>query len=735
MANDIDLEQILDKALTWQEAGQLDLAEAGYRTVLQHDPNELDALNLLGVILQERGAIDESIRLIMRALEIDPAFPEALANLARAKRLVGEPMAAAEVARRAIALDPELTTAHLQLGRALFDLGDDAGAAEALRQATTLAPLSIEAFVPLGMALVRLNDPKGADSALTAALALAPDQAATTINLAPAFADLARIYRETGDASAAVEAGRRAVALDPGLSDAHLQLGRALLTHQDDGGAIEVFRRATAMAPGSLEAHIGLALALTRLQNHVAAVESWRAALALQPDDPGLLIEVASSLGALERFNEALATYRRADALVPGHPRAQVGIIGMLARIGDVTTAADLCRQAIEKTPDWSSLWVLMAYCEGRMGHFDAAADAYRRALVLEPGLGNALNGLAAVGERFDDDAARDAARDVVNDPSRPVRDRIAAGFALGRVHDRYGAYDEAFEAYTAANALMRADRGLAFDRTHYRLLVDRLIAAVAPQAFAATAGLGDPTEMPVFVVGMPRSGTTLVEQIAASHKLVFGAGEQKGIPRILAALGAEEAAWSPAAWDRASVRRETRSHARHLYDLAGGAVRVIDKQVDNIMFLGQIAVLFPRARIVVCRRDPRDVCLSCFFQFFSDDTMTWTNDLTDCGFRAREIDRLMDHWRKVLPIPILEIQYETLVGNLERESRRLIDFLGLEWDPACLAFHETERTVLTASYWQVRQPLYASSVGRWRHYQHHLGPLLRELGGSALPP
>jgi len=132
----------------------------------------------------------------------------------------------------------------------------------------------------------------------------------------------------------------------------------------------------------------------------------------------------------------------------------------------------------------------------------------------------------------------------------------------------------------------------------------------------------------------------------------------------------------------------------------------------------------------VVCRRDPRDVCLSCFFQYFRDDTMMWTNDLADCGFRARQTDRLMEHWRKVLPLSILEIDYETLVGNLEQESRRLIDFLGLDWDPACLSFHETNRAVLTASHWQVRQPLYSRSVGRWRHYRRYLGPLLRALEG-----
>ncbi|HTB47436.1 MAG TPA: sulfotransferase, partial [Acetobacteraceae bacterium] len=243
-------------------------------------------------------------------------------------------------------------------------------------------------------------------------------------------------------------------------------------------------------------------------------------------------------------------------------------------------------------------------------------------------------------------------------------------------------------------------------------------------------AGWGHPSEEPVFIVGMPRSGTSLVEQISASHKLVFGAGEQTEMFAILTALEFENGNHHPALWNRTSVRREAMAYVQHLRELGGGAVRVIDKQPDNILCLGHIAVLFPRARIVVCRRDPRDVSLSCFFQHFRDGPLVWTDDLADCAFRAREIERLTEHWRTVLPIPVLEVQYETLVANLETESRRLIDFLGLEWDPACLAFHETQRTVMTASHWQVRQPIYARSAGRWRHYRNHLGPMLQEFEG-----
>jgi len=737
MPDDFDIEQTLESALAQHEAGRLDLAEAGYRTVLRHDPNEPDALNLLGVILQERGKIDESIALITRALDVVPDFPEALSNLARAQRVFGAHAAAADAARRAIALDPELAEARLQLGRVLLDLNDNAGAVAALRQAVILAPRSVDVLQHLGTALMRTKDHEAAADALAAALALDPTRVDVMAILALALTELACAHRAAGDAEAAVEAARRAVALDPTLPGAQVQLGHALSLQQDDAGAVTVLQRATVMAPGSLEAWTALAMALTRRKDHGSAAEAWQAALALRPGDPTLLIGLGASLSELERFDEALATYRRAEALAPDLPHAQYGIAVALVRTGDIAAAAEVCRRAVETTQDWPSLWLLLANCEATLSHFDAAARFYRRTLALAPGLADALYSLVEVGGGPDDSTAIDAARDILDNQSRPLPDRIASGFTLGLANDRRGAYDEAFDAYTLANRLQRADRaarGFVFDRTTFHRLVDYLIATIGSQAFADTAGWGDPAELPVFIVGMPRSGTSLVEQIAASHPLVFGAGEPKDIASIVAALDGDRPTGRPAAWDRASVSRETTAYLHRLRHLDGDAVRIIDKMPDNILHLGKIAILFPNARIVVCRRDPRDTCLSCFFQAFLDDALMWTNDLADCGFRAKESERLMEHWRRVLPVPILEIQYETLVANLEVESRRLIDFLGLQWDPACLAFHETERVVTTASRWQVRQPIYASSIGRWRHYRHRLGPLLRELEGLVPP-
>lgn len=666
MPDEIAIDQLLDAALARHQAGQLDLAEAGYRAVLQRDPGEPDALNLLSVILQARGDLDGSIALASRALDIVPDFPEALINLARAHRAAGAPGPAADAARRAVALDADQAEAYLQLGCALLDLHDDTGASEAL----------------------------------TAALTLDPDRVDVQRMLARALASPARAGCEAGDSKS----------------------------------AIVRFRRVTELAPDWPEAWVALGQALSHQNAYDAAAEAFRAALALQADDPGVLIELAAMLGESEHFEAALASFRKAEVLAPSHPRVLHGIAACLIRLGDDAAAAEMCRRALETTPDWPVMWRLLGSCEARLGHFDQSIGAYRRCLALEPQSADALHDLVIIeGQLVDQDATKIAAEALLNEQSQPTPDRAAGGFALAHVYDRQGAYDEAFVACASANQLLRDDfaaRGIIFDRQSEAQRVDWLIETIGRQAFAATSGWGDPSDRPVFVVGMPRSGTSLVEQIAASHRQVFGAGERKDIADILVGLGREPATGRAVAWDRSSVSRAAAAHVRHLQDLGGDAVRVIDKMPNNVMVLGQIAMLFPQARIVVCQRDPRDTSLSCFFQCFRDDAVVWAHDLADCGFMARQIDRVMNHWRNVLPIPILEIQYETLVSNLEGESRRLIDFLGLGSDPACLAFYETARSVRTASYRQVRKPVYASSIGRWRAYRRHLGPLFAELEG-----
>lgn len=623
MADNLDPEQILASALAHHQAGHADLAEADYRAVLQHDPDEPDALNLLGVLLQERGDLDRSIVLLTRALEIEPAFPEALTNLARVQRVAGAPAAAADLARRAIALDPGLAEAHLQLGRALIDLGDDAAAVTPLCQATVLDPKLADAWLHLGVAQMRTHDPRSAANSLVVAQALDPERADAMINL-------------------------------------------------------------------------GLALS------------------------------------ALDRLDEAADWLAKAVTRAPENPAAHAASAVLANRRGNPLESNVACRHALELAPGRIDIWLLLGSNLAALGRFAEAEACWRKVLAVHPASASVQRGLAGIGRDAESAAETARLRAMLDDAATPLAERIAAGFAAGSMFDRKADYDAAFAAFEGANRLVHASllkAGRPFDFDMLRRYVDWTISAFPRDGFAATADWGDPSDLPVFIVGMPRSGTSLVEQIAASHHQVFGAGERKDIGDIIRALSGPYTQRSPAEWTRDAVRSAASRHVARLQALGGGATRVIDKLPDNNQVLGQIAVLFPNARVIVCRRDLRDVCLSCYFQHFADG-MAWTSKQADLAARARQIERLMKHWRAVLPLRMIEIDYETLVADLEGESRRLIAFLGLEWDPNCLAFDTTERLVTTASYWQVRQPLYKSSVGRWRNYRRHLGPLLHGLTG-----
>jgi hypothetical protein len=291
--------------------------------------------------------------------------------------------------------------------------------------------------------------------------------------------------------------------------------------------------------------------------------------------------------------------------------------------------------------------------------------------------------------------------------------------------------YDDAFRHLADANRLCDAESG-ASSQAHIDH-IDRLISVFTADLLRRQTLTDQQSEVPIFIVGMPRSGTSLVEQIIASHPQVFGAGEVGYMQAISRNLNSQ--AVPPARYpdclpflSAEQLRNASAWYLARLTERAGDAVRITDKLPSSYLRLGLIALLFPRARIIHCHRDPLDTCLSCFFQNFGRNQPLCA-DLRKLGTVYRQYERLMAHWRRVLHIPTLEVRYEDLVKNQEPESRRLIDFCGLPWDDRCLAFHRTQRAVNTASFWQVRQPIYISSIGRWRHYERHLTPLKEALG------
>lgn len=460
------------------------------------------------------------------------------------------------------------------------------------------------------------------------------------------------------------------------------------------------------------------------LGRYCEAEQEFRHAIKLK----ATLGEAHSNLGILlcrkGEFGAAEAALRRALNLDPKNAEAHVSLGAVLSNCGRLREARDCFEKALRIMPRTASALCGLGSIASIEGHFEEAENLYRSAIEIEPRQPVALGALADLRRMTAADGAwLEKVRRLIA-TGIPPAEEVHLQFALGKYFDDTGSFAEAFAHYKRANDLQRA-LARPYDRKARAAFVDDMVRVYTRQLPAAE-GSSD-SARPVFVVGMMRSGTSLAEQIIASHPCAAGAGELDF--------------WHTAAHSHQDVLRRELPDAALAKKLVGGyletlaqhsadAVRVVDKSTFNSDHLGLIHTLFPNARIIYLRRDPVDTCLSCYFQHFAH-AASFSMDLSDLAHYYREHHRLIRHWRSVLPPQVfLEVPYAELVRDQEGWSRRMIEFVGLEWDPRCLEFHKTERPVLTASNWQVRQPMYSRSVRRWRNYEKHIGPLLplREL-------
>ncbi|SME92477.1 Flp pilus assembly protein TadD, contains TPR repeats [Tistlia consotensis] len=615
----------------------------------------------------------------------------------------------------------------LERAVALHRAGRPAEALPLYRRLLQAAPRHPDCQHLYGLALHQAGRGREALPPLERAVALAGDNAAF-------WRSLVAVLRELGQQERALETLRRALRRlpeDPGL--AALQ-GDLLAAGGDLAGAVGAWRRALEVGPPAAPLLANLGSALNALGRHDEALAAYDRALALDPDLPAALTGRGEALLRLGREAEALAPLGRALEREPGSLPALKALGQAREATGDVEAAVATFRQGLALAPHDAELQAALGQSLQRLGRFEAAREALERALALKPDHTDALTALLQGRALAPDAPEAGRLRSILADEARPLAERAGAGFALARALQRGAAHEAAFAAAAEANAL--AARARPHDAAGYAAYVEALLAAFPKALFERLAGSGDPDPRPVFVVGLPRSGTSLVEQILASHPAVYGAGELTALPALARALPARLAAAEPwpacaARLDAAALRGLAADYRAAWPAATSGAARVTDKLPANYHYLGLIALALPAARIVACRRDPRDVALSNYFQFF-ERGQTFSHDLGDLARQVLAHRRLMAHWQALLPPgAILEVDHEALVDDLEGGARRLVAHCGLDWDPACLAFHETERAVQTASLWQVRQPLDRGSVGRWRAYRRQLEPFVAALAAG----
>jgi tetratricopeptide (TPR) repeat protein len=412
--------------------------------------------------------------------------------------------------------------------------------------------------------------------------------------------------------------------------------------------------------------------------------------------------------------------------LNPDFAEAYIGLASTENEMGNSVEAIQHYCSAIRIKPRFAAAHHNLGVVLQEQGDFAGAEKCFRLAIASDDRYVPAHADLAALlRSRL---PAEDEARQqqLLADPALPTEQQAALRFGLVQVYDARGEYARAAEHANTANALRMAHwrlSGQDYDAQGYAGFVNRILAQFTPAFFRGVRDLGVPSQRPVFVVGLPRSGTTLIEQILASHSQVFGAGELTLARDAFLEVcgGPEEPTALP--WDHNRIQELAHRHLEEVQRRNVTALRVVDKLPENYHYLGFLATLFPRARFIHVRRDLRDTAVSCWLANFRE--VRWASDPAYLAGRFREYLRFMDHWRQVLPAPILEISYEETVTDLETTARRLVSWCGLEWEDGCLEFHRGRRCVRTASAVQVRQPLYATSVGRWRHYEQSLAAVL----------
>lgn len=635
------------------------------------------------IALLKTGAQQEAEALVRDALERDPGDINFVSLLGSILAERGELQEAAQLLGRAVRAAPGHATAQEDLGTILLNMGRPKEAVLHLEKARQLRPEHAPLLSKLGTAYQNLGRVAEADALRREASSRSPMQAkleeATRLFIKGQFRESEKIAQEL-------------VRDNPHDVNPALLLARLAMMASCYDDARTILDKIIDMQPRFMAARHDLGTVLKELHEYEGAVSVLEEAQRLEPDNALTHYYLGAALAMAARPEQAVQSYQQAVALDPELPGAHIGLGHVLKTVGDQ----------------------------------EGGVAAYRKAITLRPNFGETYYSLANLKTfRFTEQDVEIMTNRLAND-ALPVDCRVHFAFSLGKAFEDDKDYDQAFEHYALANQLHRET--IAYDPVQTGIAHERMREIFSSAFFesdAALAGCSD--SAPIFILGLPRSGSTLLEQILASHSQVDGTSELPDISMIAQGLTQPRSGQVfPQCMPDLSPEtllglgeqylEQTRRHRR-------GAPFFTDKMPNNFAYVGFIKTILPNAKIIDARRHPMDSCFGCFKQHFAKG-QTFTYDLFELGEFYLEYCQLMDHWDEVLPGQVLRVQYEEVVADLETQVRRILAFCELPFEEACVAFHETKRSVRTASSEQVRQPIYSGSVQTWKRYGAHLDSL-----------
>lgn len=689
----VSLDQAFRLASEHHAAGRRRMAADLAGRLVETEPRYAPAWQLLAIIAHEAGHTGRGIELMGKAIQYNPMVGQFYANRAEMQRLVGNLQQAVADGEQAVRLSPRLASAHSNLGIAYYNLGDIDRAEACQKQALRLDANCLPAINNLGSIRRDHKDRVGAIEMYRKVLALKPD-------FVEAANNLGAVMTEMEDPEGAMKVLLQVVQMRPNYPEAHCNIGNAFLALEDYARADAAFSNAIRIKPDYAEAYEGLARCAQEMRNMARAEQLTLKSISLKPTRA----EAYSLLGRIyseQSFPEQAATaFDKALALDPACTSAHLGKGRLQMELGKMTEAEQSFTQALALDPE--SIAPRLSLTQVKKAK--EGDENFTALVALEKTIGDMAETKA-----------------------------MSLHFALGKAYEDVKRYDDAFPHYAEGCRLKR--KRIQYSPENTTLVMKNICATFTRDRIESLRGAGSAADTPIFVLGMPRSGTTLTETIIASHPDVFGAGELPDFLQIAGQPIGKPDEGYPLNIQRATPADLTRMGEQYITQLkkrAPNARRITDKMPANYLAVGLIHLMLPNAKIVHVQRNPVDTCLSNFTRMFHKSQYQ-SYDLRELGRYYRDYLAVMAHWREVLPAgAFYEISYEKLVQNQEDESRKLIAYCGLDWNDACLSPDKTERNVKTASVTQVREPVYTSSVARWRVYEKFLGPLLEELGDAA---
>ena len=681
-----DFSDRLKHARTALDEGRLRDTETDARAVLNAEPNNSDALFLLGAVALRTGQAEMASQLLMQSVNANTRNFDAYLNLGLAFRVMQHKQDSLNAFQRAQSLKPSSDEANFCLGLAIIETGDLANAQKFLERAVKIAP-----------------------------------------NNAAARSALAGLLVRRGDTEGSLKHFRKGAVLRPDDADAQVNYAMALQSQADHDGAVPHFRRTLALKPDAGDAALGLAISLSALGQTEEAEALFRTFLAARPDFPLALFNLGQLLKGQRRLDEAVVQLRAAAAATKNDPRMVQGLAEALVMAGKADEAIALLKVPVDPKAE---LAAHIGIVQLRMGRFDEAGVTLERVLARNPAHVAAMVALSGIASCPLKPEIEQRMKTLADDKKTPTRDRVRLMRALARLLDSRGDYANAFVRASAAGDLRASE--VLNDAAEHREAADRTIQMFTAKFLQEHAALGSDSPLPVFVTGMPRSGAALLDRVIGAHPKGFGAGELDDLSQIVHRLPALTQDTRPfPVWvgdaDPAAVHRLAAELVARRQALAPKAERVSDKGAHH-MLLGFMHLLFPRAAILHVHRDPMDACLSAMFNDVGANR-SYAVGLRWIGNRWREYERMMAHWRGL--VPMFEVNYEDLVQDFPGNAAKAVAYTGLPWDPSCLNMQTVPTAITSTTVWRLRQPVDATRVGWAKNYDKWLGPLKGALEGK----